>query len=478
MTTYDIVIGLEVHVQLNTKSKLFSGAANQFGNKSNHSVELVDLGLPGTLPIVNREAVSKAILFGLAVNATIQKNCYFERKNYFYPDLPKGYQISQNQNPIVLGGAINNVTLVRAHLEEDAGKLIHTPQHSEVDLNRAGAPLLEIVTEPVISSAKEASAFLTTLHSLVKDLGISDASMHEGQFRCDVNISLRKSAQDPLGTRVEIKNINSFKFVEEAIEVEYQRQYELLQNNKPVLQETRLYDSENFQTRAMRSKEMANDYRYFPDPDIPTFCIDSVWIDEIAQMLPQSQDQKYLILTSFQLNQDDVTYFIKSKESYDFLIKTMQSLPVSEAKLVVSVIRQEIARYSNQHQVSIQNQALQPNLVVLLVKAIQQKLLSNTEMREAIKQIYESTAGDPELQIKQAITNAKEKALSSKQIPIENLIEDLFISYPDQHAQLIAGKIKVVSFFVGKVMSLTKGALDPAIISDKISKHLPYDQNS
>ena len=300
---WETVIGLEIHVQLSTKSKIFSGASAVYGSEQNTNTSLVDLGYPGVLPVLNKEAVMMAIKFGLAIDASIAERSIFARKNYFYPDLPKGYQISQYELPIVSEGSLTirlddgidkRIGVTRAHLEEDAGKSIHDMFDNEtaIDLNRAGTPLLEIVSEPELSSAKEASLYMQKMHQLVRYLKISDGNMQEGSFRCDANVSLRPVGEKKLGTRAEIKNINSFRFIENAINYEIERQKELLEEGKEVIQETRLYDADRDETRSMRSKEEANDYRYFPDPDLLPISIDSSLIETITSSLPEKLDKK------------------------------------------------------------------------------------------------------------------------------------------------------------------------------------------
>ena len=330
--TYQAVIGLEIHVQLKTKSKIFSGASTSFGNEPNTQACAVDLGLPGVLPVLNKEAVMMAIKFGLAVNAQIQNNSIFARKNYFYPDLPKGYQISQFEIPIVskgslkikVGDGFKEIRITRAHLEEDAGKSIHDMFNSDsaIDLNRAGTPLIEIVSEPDMTSADEAVEYLKTIHTLVKYLDICDGNMQEGSFRCDANISLKKSTDTKLGIRAEIKNINSFKFVEQAINYEIERQREILDSGDKVVQETRLYDPAKNQTRSMRSKEEANDYRYFPDPDLLPVYIDEEDIKSIKSTMPELPEEKRIrFMKDYSLSEYDTSVLISDKNLSSYSLK-------------------------------------------------------------------------------------------------------------------------------------------------------------
>ena len=325
---WETIIGLEIHVQLDTKSKLFSSASTQFGSDQNTQASIIDLGMPGVLPVLNRKAVDMAIKFGLAVNAKIAKKSIFARKNYFYPDLPKGYQISQYELPIVYDGTLEiqsngnkkTIGITRAHLEEDAGKSIHDlfDNESAIDLNRAGTPLIEIVSEPDLRSAEDAVVYLKKIHSIVRHLDISDGNMEEGSFRCDANVSIRKSG-DEYGTRAEIKNINSFRFVENAINFEVERQKDLIESGGTVLQETRLYDPKNDETRSMRSKEEANDYRYFPDPDLLPIIISSEHIDKIKSEMPELPDiKKERFIKTYSLKEEDAEIFTSSKHLSSF----------------------------------------------------------------------------------------------------------------------------------------------------------------
>ena len=470
-TTYKMVIGLEVHVQLSTASKLFSDSPNYFNPTPNTNLTHYDTALPGQLPILNIDAVQKAITFGLAVGATINRNCYFERKNYFYPDLPKGYQISQNDHPIVSKGTItfthNNtqhtVRLTRAHLEEDAGKLIHHPHHSEVDLNRAGVPLLEIVSEPDLTTAGQAAAYLKTLHQLVRTLNISEAQMQLGQFRCDVNISIRKQNHDPLGTRVEIKNLNSFKFVEEAIEAEYTRQCQAITNNQQITQETRLYNPDNKTTKAMRSKEMAHDYRYFPDPDLPPLSIDQAWIDTIKQNLPQTQEQKLQTLQT--LSQDDQQFFLQTKDAYEYLTQ----LPPHLHKQAVPHIRQALIRHCNQHHTTLLTQPLTPHHLTQIITATTNNTISTHQAKEILATLLSKkqiTGND----LDTLINNASQQQQQANAIDLTPILTTLLNQYPKQAEQLKAGKNKIHGFFVGKAMAETKGKADPSTIAKTLNQ--------
>ena len=451
---YQMVIGLEVHIQLNTTTKLFSGSPNQFGEKPNTNLSLLDVALPGTLPVVNHNAVAKGILFGLAVGAKINRDCYFERKNYFYPDLPKGYQITQNQCPINLGGAIDlsngrKVRLNRAHLEEDAGKSIHNGPGiagSGIDLNRAGVPLLEIVTEPDIESTRETILFLKTLHSLVKELDISNAQMQEGSFRCDVNISLRENASAPLGVRVELKNLNSFKFIAQAIDYEYERQSELLKNNQPIYQETRLFDVDNCETRPMRSKEDVNDYRYFPDPDLPKLNISQSLIDKLKKQLPISRAEKLNVLSNeYGLRLEDAEYFATHSESFDYLRSIVASIDSAQYKLAVSLIRGDISRYLNENSdtiKTIQDLPLSTSDVALLINSFAANKITKKQIRDCIKNVL---YGDC-LDVTMALSSLQSKVPDNSD-EIKARLTALLNDYPKQAEQLRAGKQKISGFF-------------------------------
>lgn len=472
--TYQIVIGLEVHVQLNTVTKLFSSSLNKFGSEANTNLSYLDQALPGTLPIINREAIAKAITFGLATKAQINTDCYFERKNYFYPDLPKGYQISQNAKPINAGGVVDidsarSVRLNRAHLEEDAGKSIHGGEGiigSGIDLNRSGVPLLEVVTEPDIRSASEAIAFLKTLHTMVKDLGISNAQMQEGNFRCDVNISLRSSEADEYGTRVELKNLNSFKFIEQAIDYEYNRQSDMLDSGQSILQETRLYDADANETRAMRSKEATNDYRHFPDPDLPPLQISQEWIEKLRRVLPMSEGDKRHILREKAVAPADIPFFSGSTKNFNYFIEVCTALNSSDVKAIVNFIRGDISKHMNQKQCDIDALTLTPSMLAHIISMLGSMKITKKQARDCINQILEDNS-DPQ-DILDGLDDIAHSEKNDGQAMRAHLTE-LLQKHQDQAEQLRNGKTKVSGFFIGKVMQQSQGE-DPAQVAKTLAE--------
>ena len=383
--TWETVIGLETHVQLSTKTKLFSRASTAFGASPNTNVNLIDCGLPGVLPSVNKEAFYKAIRFGMAVGAQINQTSLFDRKNYFYADLPKGYQITQMDLPIVLGGSIEiildklpkTINITRAHLEEDAGKSIHDEFEgfSAIDLNRAGTPLLEIVSEPEITSAKEAVAYMKAMHQLVTYLDVSDGNMAQGSLRCDANVSIRKKGAKELGTRTEIKNINSFKFIEKAINFEIKRQIKILENGEKVIQETRLYDSSKDETRPMRSKEFANDYRYFPEPDLLPVIISDEEIKKIRDEFPELPNEKETrYQKEFGLSAYDAQIIASSKPMADFFEAALQK--TKNYSLLSNWLIGEISAYLNKEQIEINESKLSADIVAMLINRIDDQTIS------------------------------------------------------------------------------------------------------
>ncbi|HSX20732.1 MAG TPA: Asp-tRNA(Asn)/Glu-tRNA(Gln) amidotransferase subunit GatB, partial [Gammaproteobacteria bacterium] len=385
---WETVIGLEVHVQLKTKSKIFSGASTAYGAEPNTQACAIDLGLPGVLPVLNEEALRMAIKFGLAINADIAERSAFDRKNYFYPDLPKGYQISQFAYPIVQGGSLTveledgtskTINLTRAHLEEDAGKSLHEDFHSltGIDLNRAGIPLLEIVSEPEMRSASEAVAYLKHLHALVKYLDICDGNMQQGSFRCDANVSIRPLGQEKFGTRAEIKNVNSFKFVEKAINVEVERQIAILEDGGTVVQETRLYDSQKNTTRAMRSKEEANDYRYFPDPDLEPVVVTKAYIEEVARTLPELPEAKRLrFVKQYALTDYEAKVITAHKAMADFFEKSVKIAGDSNAKLAANILIGDVNAALNRDGLEIEEAPISNEHLAKLVLRIADNTLS------------------------------------------------------------------------------------------------------
>lgn len=480
MMQWEPVIGLEIHAQLNTKSKIFSGSATNFGADPNTQASLIDLGMPGTLPSLNKEAVIKAIKFGLSISATINQTSLFERKNYFYPDLPKGYQTSQFQLPIVQNGKFNipldngdskTIRINRAHLEEDAGKSLHEDYHgmTAIDLNRAGIPLLEIVTEPDFRSAKEAVSYMKSLHHLVRYLDICDGNMQEGSFRCDVNISLRPLGEKKLGTRAEIKNLNSFRFVEKAIQYEIKRQKKLLQAGQAVYQETRLYCPDNDETRAMRSKEEAYDYRYFPCPDLPPLVIDDNFITDIKKNLPEPpQKRKERLLTTYGLKEEDADYFVENPKYCDYLESLLTQSNISP-KLAVNWFRGELMRAINNENLSFNELKLAPQKLGELLSALETNQISGKIAKQVFEIMWETGQSAKVIIEQQGL-----KQLDNTD-ELNEIIERLIEAYPKQVEGLKAGQNKLLGFFVGQVMKQTQGKANPKQVNDLIKQKLSLD---
>ncbi len=469
--TWETVIGLEVHAQLNTQSKLFSSTATSFGAQPNQHACIIDLGLPGTLPVVNQKAVELAIRFGLSISANIAEQSVFERKNYFYPDLPKGYQISQLEQPIVSGGYLDITTstnthkrirINRAHLEEDAGKSLHEGWSGEtgLDYNRAGTPLLEIVTEPDFSNAEEAIAYLKTLHQLVRYLGVCDGNMQEGSFRCDVNLSVRRPGQ-ALGTRTEIKNLNSFRFIEQAILFERDRQIDTLERGLTIRQETRLFDADKNITRTMRSKEEANDYRYFPDPDLLPVAVSQATIDTIHAELPELPDAKYQrYRDTLALSQQNARQLVQQLETADYFERTLAAMQQPNATLVANWINGELTAQCYREKLSIIDCPIQSDRLAELLQAIQAGDISNTLAREVQQQLWT----DPKSHARQIIA-AQGLSQINDTDELSTLIEQIINEFPDQTHEFRAGKEKLLAFFVGQVMKRTQGKANPTTVN-------------
>ena len=472
---WETVIGLETHVQLSTKTKLFSRASTAFGASPNTNVNLIDCGLPGVLPSVNKEAFYKAIRFGMAVNATINQTSIFDRKNYFYADLPKGYQITQMDLPIVLGGSIEinldgltkTINITRAHLEEDAGKSIHDEfdGFSAIDLNRAGTPLLEIVSEPEISSAKEAVAYMKAMHQLVTFLDVSDGNMAQGSLRCDANVSIRKKGDQELGTRTEIKNINSFKFIEKAINFEIKRQIKILENGEKVTQETRLYDSSKDETRPMRSKEFANDYRYFPEPDLLPVVISDEEITKIRDEFPElPKDKEIRYQKQFGLSAYDAQIIASSKSMADFFEAALKK--TKNYSLLSNWLIGEISAYLNKKQIEIHKSKLSADNVAMLINRIDDQTISGKIGKSIFEEMCESGSSVDEIIESQGL----------KQISDDGAIEEIILTVingnPDQVAAYLAGKDKLFGFFVGQVMKLTEGKANPKTVNTILKNKL------
>ena len=473
--SWETVIGLETHVQLSTKTKLFSRASTAFGASPNTNVNLIDCGLPGVLPSVNKEAFYKAIRFGMAIDAQINQTSIFDRKNYFYADLPKGYQITQMDLPIVLGGsieiflneAVKTINITRAHLEEDAGKSIHDEfdGFSAIDLNRAGTPLLEIVSEPEISSAKEAVAYMKAMHQLVTYLDVSDGNMAQGSLRCDANVSIRKKGDEKLGTRTEIKNINSFKFIEKAINFEIKRQIKVLENGEKVIQETRLYDSSKDETRPMRSKEFANDYRYFPEPDLLPVIISDEEIQKIRREfpeLPKGKETRYQ--QEFKLSAYDAQIIAFSKSMADFFESAAKK--TKNYSLLANWLIGEISAYLNKEQIEIHESKLTAENVAALINRIDDQTISGKIGKSIFEEMYSKGLTPDEIIKSQGLQQISDDGA------IEEIVMTVINENSTQVAAYLSGKDKLFGFFVGQVMKLTGGKANPksvnAILKDKL----------
>ncbi len=467
---WEVVIGLEIHTQLATKSKIFSGASTAYGSEPNTQACLVDLGYPGVLPVLNKEVVRMATMFGLAVNATVARRSVFARKNYFYPDLPKGYQISQMELPIVEHGEMfitdadgneKRIGITRAHLEEDAGKSIHEglDASSGIDLNRAGTPLLEIVSEPDLRSAKEAVAYLRKIHTIVRYLGISDGNMQEGSFRCDANVSVRPMGQKELGTRAELKNLNSFRFIEKAINLEVERQIDLIEDGGTVAQETRLYDSDKHETRSMRSKEEANDYRYFPDPDLLPVEISDEFIAAARAALPElpaAKEQRFV--SAYELRADDATILTASRALADYfetLVEATDAKPQIAANWVIG----ELSGALNKDNKDIGDSNISATDLAGLVNRIHDNTISGKIAKQVFEAMWNGKGSADEVIESQGLKQITDNSA------IEAVVQKVIDENPSQVAEYRAGKDKLIGFFVGKVMQETRGQANPGQVN-------------
>ena len=477
MSAWEVVIGLEVHTQLATSSKIFSGASTQYGAEPNTQACLVDLGYPGVLPVLNEEVVRMACKFGLAVNGKISPRSIFARKNYFYPDLPKGYQISQFELPIVEGGEMDitdadgnakRIRITRAHLEEDAGKSVHDgfENSTGVDLNRAGTPLLEIVSEPDLRSAKEAVAYLRKIHSLVRYLEISDGNMQEGSFRCDANVSVRPRGQEELGTRAELKNLNSFRFIEKAINLEVERQIEVIEDGGRVVQETRLYDSDKHETRSMRSKEEANDYRYFPDPDLLPVEIDDAYIEAVRATLPELPEaKKSRFIDEYNIRQDDAEILTASRAQADYFEATVAATS-GKPQVVANWVIGELTAALNRDGLEITGSTVPASALAGLIDRITDDTISGKIAKEVFEAMWagEGTADD--------IIEAKGLKQITDTSAIDDIVNQVVEANPSQAQEYRAGKDKLLGFFVGQVMKETRGKANPAQVNEAIKRRL------
>ena len=499
MAQWEVVIGLETHAQLSTAAKIFSGASTAFGAAPNTQASAVDIALPGVLPVLNRGAVERAIRFGLAVGATINKRSVFARKNYFYPDLPKGYQISQYEIPVVTGGGLDivsptrgpvRVSLTRAHLEEDAGKSLHEGLGplghgmTGIDLNRAGTPLLEIVTEPDMRSSDEAVAYAKQLHTLVQWVGICDGNMQEGSFRCDANVSVRPAGTSQLGTRCEIKNLNSFRFMQEAIDYEVRRQIELIEGGGRIVQETRLYDPDKHETRSMRSKEDAQDYRYFPDPDLPPLVIAPDWIARVKQEMPElPEPMKERFAEQYLLYPEDSAALTTTHATATYFTRTMEELAkvpgvpyssqghdATNGKAVANWVINEIGALLNNHQTDIVNVPVSPKQLAELIAHTDR--FKGTISHKAAKTVLMAMwagehGGDCE-----AIITAKGLAQISDEGALGKIVDEVLAANPAIVAEVKAGREKAFNSLVGQVMKASKGKANPSQVNAILKKRL------
>ena len=474
---WETVIGLEIHAQLATRSKIFSGSATAYGAEPNVQADIIDLAYPGVLPVLNAEAVRMAVKFGLAINARVARRSVFARKNYFYPDLPKGYQISQYELPIVCGGALDivledgtvkRVGITRAHLEEDAGKSMHEGLAglTGVDLNRAGTPLLEIVSEPELRSAREAVAYLKKVHTLVRYLAICDGNMQEGSFRCDANVSVRERGAARFGTRAEIKNLNSFRFVERAINYEVARQIELLEGGGKVVQETRLYDSDRGETRSMRSKEEANDYRYFPDPDLLPLELDEAFIEGVAADLPELPDQKaQRFVSEYGLTAYDAGVLTAAVELADYYEAVVRALG-GHAKLAANSVMGELAGLLNRDGLEIQASRVDPQALAGLLRRVVDDTISGKIAKEVLEAMWQDGTGADAIIEKRGLRQITDEGA------IERAIEAVMAASPAQLADYRGGKDKLFGYFVGQVMKATAGKANPARLNELLKRKL------
>ena len=473
---WETVIGLEVHVQLSTESKLFSSAPTQFGAEPNTQANIYDLALPGVLPVLNRDALKHAVKFGLAINASISNTSIFDRKNYFYPDLPKGYQISQLDFPTVGKGSLT-ITLedgeekiigvTRAHMEEDAGKSLHENFHgmSGIDLNRAGTPLLEIVSEPDLRSAREAVTYLKKLHSIIRYLDISDAIMAQGSMRCDANVSIRPMGETEFGTRTEIKNINSFRFVEKAINYEVQRQQDIIQDGGRIVQETRLYDAHRDETRTMRSKEVANDYRYFPEPDLLPIVIDQAFVNSIRATLPELPDaKKTRFAKEFGLNDYDASVLTNNRDMADYFECVAKSS--GDAKLAANWVAGELQALLKKNNWEIKESPIQADRLATLIARIKDNTISGKIAKAVFEAMIEDSSNvDDIIEAKglKQITDIEE---------IAKLVNEVIANNPEQVEQFREGKEQVLSYLVGQAMKLSRGKANPAQVNQILREKL------
>ncbi len=466
---YEVVIGLEVHAQLKTKSKIFAPDSTEFGNEQNSQISPITLGMPGVLPVLNKECVNMGIKLGLALNCQIPERCKFDRKQYFYPDLPKGYQISQYDEPICVNGYIDikgkRIGITRAHLEEDAGKLVHVGSagiagstYSLVDLNRAGTPLLEIVSEPDIRSSEEAKNYMEELRNIVRYIGVCDGNLEEGSMRCDANISIMPKGSKEFGTRAEIKNVNSFKALQRAIEYEIDRQIELVEDGEEVIQETRLWDDNAGETRSMRGKEDAHDYRYFPEPDLMPLSISREWVEEIRNSMPELPSQKRQRYMDLGLSEYDASVIVEQMQSALFFDKVLEL--GGNAKIAVNFMMGEIAAYLKENHIEINETKLTPENLTELVGLIEKDTISNNIGKQILIEMIEEGTKASDIVEKKGLSQITDVDA------IRKMVEEVVNNNPNQVEQYKSGKTNILGFFVGQVMKATKGRANPKTVNE------------
>ncbi len=470
---YEAVIGLEIHVQMDTRTKMFCSCPVEFGAEPNTNVCPVCLGMPGSLPVINKKAVEFAIRASLALNCTVHTESVFARKNYFYPDLPKGYQISQYEKPIATDGYLDievegqkrRIRIRRLHIEEDAGKNIHEGSKSYVDLNRAGTPLMEIVTEPDISSPEEARVFLETLRNIMRYAGVSKADMEKGQLRCDINVSIRPKGSDKLGTRTEVKNVNSFRFVQKALEYEIERQVKLVSEGGEVVQETRTFDPSTGKTYTMRSKEEAEDYRYFPDPDLLPLVFEQSWIEEIKETMPELPHQRTeRYIKEYGLSEYEAKVLTDNKELGDFFERSVKAL--NEPKTIANWLLNDLLGLLNERQIPLEESPVSPEGLAELVKLIKESVISTKIGKEVIKEMVETGKGASQI--------VEEKGLKqiTDESAIKGIVQEVVSRFPEEAERYKQGEEKLIGFFVGQVMKATKGKANPKLVNQLLREIL------
>jgi aspartyl-tRNA(Asn)/glutamyl-tRNA(Gln) amidotransferase subunit B len=472
---WEVVIGLEVHTQLSTQSKIFSRASTAYGAEPNTQTSVVDVAMPGALPVMNRGAVERAIQLGLAIGGKINRKSIFARKNYFYPDLPKGYQISQFELPVVEGGVIEiqvgdvtkKINVTRAHLEEDAGKSVHEDCNgmTGIDLNRAGTPLLEIVSEPEMRSAAEAVAYAKALHSLVTWIGICDGNMQEGSFRCDVNVSVRPEGQAAFGTRREIKNLNSFKFMEQAIKFETQWQIDQIEDGHKIQQATILFDPDSGETRMMRSKEDAHDYRYFPDPDLPPLCISEDWIERVrSEMTELPQLMRERFSTQYGLSAYDASTLTSSKDMAVYFEAMVAA--GADAKLAANWIMGDVSATLNREEKSIGDSPVSAQALAALVKRVMDNTINNKTAKDVLKKMWESGDSADSIIERDGLKQTTDTGA------IEAIIDEVLVANPKAVEEYKSGKLAAINSLMGQCMKASRGKANPAMVTEILTKKL------